>query len=99
MEHRSVYNRQRWRELPRTRCFVSVLLGPTAGPCRGAIHRHHVDPEDPGSRTVEVCAAHHTRLHTVLRGLSSVRWRRCPHRHRTLEARQACERRLNQQAA
>lgn len=92
---RAVYNSQSWRQLPRTRCLVSVLLGAAAGPCRGDVHRHHVDPHDPESRTVEVCAAHHSRIHAVLRSLGSSRWRRCPHQHRSRESREACERRLN----
>jgi hypothetical protein len=42
---------------------------------------------------VECCASHHPQLHMVLRRLS--RWRACPHKHRTREARELCERRRN----
>ena len=94
--HRAVYNTQRWRQLPRTECVVETLLGDLAGPCRGLIHRHHVDPSDPDSRTVEVCAAHHPKLHGLLHSLE--RRRRCPHRHPTRAGREACERRLNRAA-
>jgi hypothetical protein len=94
--HRAVYDSQRWRELPRTECLVSVLLDEAAGPCSGLIHRHHVDPADPFSRTVPVCAAHHAKVHSVLRRLGRVR--RCPHRHPTRAGREDCERRLNRAA-
>jgi len=93
---KTVYNTARWRELPREACRVHELFGDAAGPCGGLVHRHHVDPHDEGSRTVECCATHHPQLHMVLRRLS--KWRSCPHRHRTRESREACERRLNQAA-
>jgi hypothetical protein len=98
---RTVYDSQAWRELPRERCIVEVLLGDAAGDCGGLIHRHHVDPDDPNSRTVEVCAVHHPKIHAALRALtenSQREWRRCPHgpgAHRYAGAREACERRLN----
>jgi hypothetical protein len=92
---RSVYNSQRWRELPRTECVIHVLLGDATGPCGGLIHHHHVHPDDPGSRTVQVCDRHHPKMHAIIRGLSTQKIRRCPHRHVTPEARAACERRLN----
>jgi hypothetical protein len=91
--HRSVYDTQAWRRLPRNYCVVDLLLGDYAEPCSGLIHHHHVDPSDPDSRTVQCCAGHHSRLHGVLRRLE--RRRRCPHRHPTREGREACERRLN----
>lgn len=96
MQHPAVYNTQRWRELPRTECIVEHLLGGAAGPCSGLIHHHHVDPDDPYSRTVQVCASHHSTVHKVLRSLG--RTRRCPHRHPTRAGREACERKLNQAA-
>jgi hypothetical protein len=96
MSHTAVYNTQRWRDLPREYCLASELLGEAVGQCRGTIHRHHVNPDDPDSRTVELCAAHHSRVHAVLRSLTREPMvRRCPHRHVTPEARAACERRLN----
>lgn len=99
---RSVYNAQHWRDLPRDYCSVDWLLSGVAGPCKGLIHHHHVDPTDPGSRTIQVCNAHHQKIHAVLRGLQALdRWddlqhsRKCPHKHRYQHAREACERRLN----
>ena len=94
--HTAVYNTRRWRDLPRDHCIVDTLLGDAAGDCRGLIHRHHVDPADPSSRTVSVCAAHHSQLHGLLRHVG--RRRRCPHRHPTRAGREACERRLNRAA-
>lgn len=90
---KTVYNRQQWRDLPRDYCIVSELLGDAAGPCRGLIHHHHVDPMDAESRTVQVCASHHPRIHSFLGRVGRVR--RCPHRHPTRAGRDACERRLN----
>jgi hypothetical protein len=93
MTHTSVYNKSSWRALPRDYCLVSELLGDAAGPCTGLIHHHHVNPTDPDSRTVQCCAAHHGRVHAVLRGLG--RRKSCSHRHPTRAGREACERRLN----
>ncbi len=96
---KTVYDRRSWRNLPRDYCIVEHLLGAAAGPCSGLIHHHHVDPTDEGSRTVQVCAGHHSRVHAALRGLSAPeRRRRCPHHHRTREGREACERRLQRAA-
>ena len=53
---RTVYDKRSFRRLERKQCAVSLLLGEAAGDCRGSIHRHHTDPEDESSRTVEVCA-------------------------------------------
>ena len=93
MTHTAVYNTRRWRDLPRDYCVVSVLLGDRAGHCSGLIHHHHVDPFDPDSRTLQVCASHHPKIHAVLRKLDGRR--RCPHRHTSRAGREACERRLN----
>ena len=92
-----VYDKRSFRRLPREQCAVSLLFGPMVGECRGLVHRHHVDPDDPDSRTIETCARHHTRLHAALRALtdSETGWKRCSHRHTTPEGRAACERRLN----
>lgn len=92
----TVYNTAAWRDLPRTSCVVEQLFGPAAGTCRGVIHRHHVDPDDPWSRTVEVCAAHHPRVHAALRALLRRPKLGCPHRpgaHRYDHARRECDRR------
>ena len=97
---RAAYNTRAWRALPRDRCIVSVLFGDAAGPCQGLIHRHHVDPDDPRSRSVPCCASHHPKLQAALRFLLRTPRRRvCRHRHMTLAAREQCERRLNRQAA
>jgi hypothetical protein len=93
-----VYNTAEWRELPRDgECVVAFLFGPAAGSCTdGPNHRHHVDPDDPWSRTVQVCASHHPKLEAALRSLRrEPPWRRCTHEHRYPGAREACERRLN----
>jgi hypothetical protein len=90
----TVYNTRSWRSLPRDYCVVSELLGDFAGPCRGLIHHHHVDPSDADSRTVQVCSGHHPKIHAVLKGLGRPR-RRCTHNHRYDHARRECERRLN----
>jgi hypothetical protein len=93
---RQTYDKRSFRNLPREECVIELLLGEAAGPCRGLVHRHHVDPEDPHSRTVCVCNGHHQRLHAVLRTLdASPQWKTCNHVHRTREGREACERRLN----
>ena len=94
---RQAYDKRSFRRLPREQCAASLLFGEIIGPCRGLIHRHHVDPDDPNSRTVEVCNAHHQSLHAALRALSGPEkeWKRCRHIHRSAEARQSCERRLN----
>jgi len=97
MAHTAVYSTRVWRELPRDYCAVELLLGAAAGPCSGSIHRHHIDPADPHSRTLPACQGHHGRLHVVVRLLERGR-RRCPHPHRTRESREACERRLNRAA-
>jgi hypothetical protein len=93
--NKTVYDKQAWRSLPRDYCVVDHLLGDAVGPCRGLIHHHHVDPTDPDSRTVQVCAAHHSQVHGVLRGLGGTRHKTCRHRHPTIAGREACERRLN----
>jgi len=97
---RTAYDRASWRELPRDGdCAVAFLLGGVVGSCHGLMHRHHVDPDDPDSRSFQVCAGHHPRLQSLLRSLDrGPRRRRCPHPHRTPEAREACERRLNRAA-
>lgn len=92
--HKTTYNTREWRDLPRDYCLVDLILGDAAGPCRGLIHHHHVDPTDPDSRTVQVCAGHHPKIHSFIQRMNG-RLRRCPHRHPTREGRDACERRLN----
>lgn len=83
-----------WRALPRTGpCAVAELVG---GDCRGPRHLHHVTPlslgGDPDGKVVTVCAAHHPMLEALARRVHHTP--RCPHQHRTPEARAICERRL-----
>jgi len=97
----TVYNTREWRELPRDgECVAEFLFGEHAGPCRGLIHRHHVHPGDPCSRTYQACAGHHPQIEAFLRRLREraeriIGRRRCPHVHLYPGAREACERRLN----
>jgi hypothetical protein len=95
MMEAKIYNSQEWRELPRDgECVVSFLFGERAGPCHGLIDRHHVNP--PDERSVQVCHRHHPMLESARRRLfGEPRWKSCPHIHRTREARESCERRLN----
>lgn len=98
---KQVYDKRSWRNLPRELCTVEALLGEVAGPCGGLIHLHHVDPADPDSRSVPVCAAHHPKIHAALRMLAAgterpqKAWKRCTHHHPYPGGKEACERRLN----
>ena len=81
-------------------CIVHRLL---AGSCGGTLHVHHIQPvrerpdlADEPSNGVVVCARHHPTLESVRRILAKER--RCPHEHRSAEARRLCERRLNRAA-
>lgn len=90
-----------WRELPRDGdCVAEFLFGEAAGPCAGAMHRHHVIPGNPRSRTYQACAGHHPQIEAFLRRLREraerfAGRRRCRHRHMYPGAREACERQLN----
>ena len=104
----SFYNTRTWRELPRDgECSAEFLFGEAAGPCRGLMHRHHVRPGDPTSRTYQACAGHHPTIEAFLRRLRDradrvTGRRRCPHRpgaHRYPHAREECERKLNREYA
>jgi hypothetical protein len=93
---KTVYDKRSFRNLPRETCVVADLFG--LDDCHGSIHRHHVDPEDPSSRTLEVCNRHHQHLHKVLRtlaGASERPWKRCTHVHPYPGGREACEAKLN----
>lgn len=104
----SLYDSTRWRRaraaaLARDgfRCTVGRLLG---GPCSPApLHVHHLVPVSEGGdlysldNLATVCARHHRTWEALRRALLERRQpprRRCPHRHRTAEARALCERRL-----
>jgi hypothetical protein len=96
------YNRRSHRDLPRdVECVVSALLGDDlVGECHGVIERHHTDPDDPDSPTLPVCKRHHPKLQALVRYvLSGPRRRRCGHFHPYPEGREACERRMNAEAA
>jgi hypothetical protein len=92
------YYTKRWRELSRSEpCAIGELLGVE---CSGLIHRHHVHPliagGDPYGTTVAVCARHHPMLEALVRRVYGLRKRKtCKHQHRSREARESCERRLN----
>jgi hypothetical protein len=79
------------------RCTVSRLLG---GRCHGRLHVHHIDPEGAPydeDNLGSVCAAHHPRWEALRREIVSSRRRdlpRCPHTHRSIEARRLCEAQL-----
>jgi hypothetical protein len=97
---KQTYDKRSWRKLPREECVIAELFGDTLGGCKGEIHRHHTDPLDPESRSVEVCNSHHQYLHVALRAISAVaeprsEWRTCNHAHTYPWAKEACERRLN----
>lgn len=99
---RQVYDSQRWRELPRTQCVAELLFGTAAGECGGLIGRHHVDKDDPESRTIELCQVHHPMIEAVLDRLLDRKpleprraWRTCTHRHPYPGGKEACERRMN----
>lgn len=92
-----IYDTAAFRALPRERCAVEELIG---GTCSGEIALHHVHPLSLGGevdgRLVPCCAAHHPMLEALARRVYGLpQYRRCPHRHVTREAREACERRLN----
>lgn len=104
----SIYDTLRWRAT-RARalrrdansCTVSRLLG---GDCSGVLHAHHIVPVAEGGAPFDldnvgtVCASHHPAWEALRRTLVSRRREpdppRCPHEHRTREARELCERRL-----
>lgn len=85
-------------------CTVSRLLG---GECSGALHVHHIVPVEEGGEPFALdnlgtaCASHHPAWEALRRKLVSARTEpvapavpRCPHAHRTPEARVLCERRM-----
>src|SRR5262245_16573029 len=97
-----IYDTAAWRKLSRSGpCAVAELLG---GECHGPISRHHVHSMslggDPEGETIMVCKRHHPMLEALARKIHGTpQWKRCPHHHRTADARAACERRLNAVAA
>jgi hypothetical protein len=107
MGHRNLYNSLLWRTVAArarardgNRCTVSRLLG---GACTGTLHVHHIvavsegGPEFDLENLGTVCAAHHPlweSLRRVLVRRLTAPVPRCPHHHRSAEARKICEARL-----
>lgn len=95
-----IYDRAEWRARPRDGCRIAELVG---GECAGDICLHHVRPIVFGGddeKVVPVCARHHPMLEALVRRIYAMpEYKRCPHQHRTAEAREACERRLNRAVA
>lgn len=109
--HTTFYDSPEWKTLRERvltrdgrRCTVARLLG---GPCRGALHVHHIEPvEDRPDLALDedncgtACASHHPKWEALRRQLVKRRgWRTCKHPHRTAEARRICEARLNRDQA
>lgn len=105
----TVYNTALWdavreRALERDghRCTVGWLLG---GPCSSPdvpLEAHHIIPVEEGGPAYELdnvgttCKAHHPQWEALRRTIVNRRRPRvrCPHFHRSAEARRICERRL-----
>lgn len=114
MSHSWIYSSDAWKAtrsaaLARdgNRCTVARLLG---GQCGGPLHAHHIvaiedggkpfDPDNVGT----ACRTHHPmwealRRQLVARLLERPKLPRCPHDHRTRQAREICERRMARRAA
>jgi 5-methylcytosine-specific restriction endonuclease McrA len=104
----TVYNTARWRSVRErvlardgARCTVSRLLGGDCSP--GPLHVHHIVPVEDGGAPYDednlgtACARHHPTWESLRRRLARARARetiRCPHSHRSLDARLICEARL-----
>lgn len=88
------------------RCSVQRLLG---GACTATLHVHHLVPVEDGGdlysqdNLVTACSRHHPMLEALRRHvLAEVRnpsVPRCPHQHRSAEARRICERRMARERA
>ena len=96
---------QKAKRRDRSRCTVARLLG---GDCRGLLHVHHIVPVSEGGAALAldnlatVCASHHPKWESLRRAIMRQRGEvmqiRCPHSHRSLEARLLCEARLRREA-
>lgn len=113
MEH--IYSTLRWRNYTRPaaiardagRCTVSRLLGGDCSP--GPLHAHHILAIADGGEPYDVdnvgttCAAHHPMWEALrrqlVRHMTPAPPPRCPHVHRSAEARRICEARLERQHA
>jgi hypothetical protein len=103
----TIYNTSLWRAVSsrakrrdERRCTVAKLLG---GPCKGDLHAHHIVPVADGGAAYDLdnvgttCAAHHPQWESLRRILvrrQLAAQPRCPHQHRSAEARRICEERL-----
>lgn len=103
----SLYSTALWR-IARTRalsrdgsrCSVGRLLG---GDCTATLHVHHLVPAGEGGarydldNLVTACSRHHPMLEALRRAVlarMNPERPRCPHEHRSPEARRLCEARL-----
>lgn len=100
----SLYDTKSWRDFRAHARASECFLANVAGQCRGALHVHHVDPLSEGGPAfpdeggvITLCAAHHRMIDSFLKRREG--WRRCPHHHRSREAREQCEARLNRAAS
>jgi hypothetical protein len=103
----NLYSTLRWqtvaaraRRRDGNRCTVSRLLG---GDCTGTLHVHHIVAVSEGGAEFDLenlgtaCSAHHPlweSLRRVLVRRLMAPAPRCPHHHRSAEARRLCEARL-----
>ena len=103
----SLYSTLRWRAAraaalrrDASRCAVGRWFG---GDCDPILHVHHLTPVSEGGdpygidNLLTVCRRHHPMLEGFRRAVARHAGPvspRCPHRHRTVEAREQCERRL-----
>src|SRR3954464_5678551 len=110
MEHANLYSSLHWRASAARarsrdghRCTVSRLLG---GECTGRLHVHHIVAVNEGGDLYDLenlgtaCAAHHPlweSLRRVLVRRLMAPVPRCPHHHRSAEARKICEARMARQ--
>lgn len=108
----SIYNTTRWRRTSARaiardghRCTVARLLG---GECSPGLDAHHIIPVREGGHPYDLdnvgtaCDTHHPQWENLRRALVGRRQRkpdlpRCPHQHRSREARRLCEARMARQ--
>lgn len=90
----------RARILARDQTCNGRFLG---GHCSPVLDVHHIRPREEGGTDEDenlmvLCHSHHPQLEALRRAILERRepqWRHCPHEHRSREARELCERRLN----
>jgi 5-methylcytosine-specific restriction endonuclease McrA len=98
--------RARARSRDGSRCTVARLIGGACSP--GPLHAHHIVPVSEGGAALDLdnvattCAAHHPQWEALRRllvrrlvlGDPEDGPARCPHTHRSAEARRQCEARM-----